>query len=194
MNRFVMRCVGFALLVAAVTGCVPGFENPLPLSPDARADAAITGSWKAKDWEEGTEMYLVVLPRKTAWMDFVLVSGKGDNSANVSRFEGYATRLGKDKFLSLREVDAEGNAPTNAIYVLAYYAVSRRDLTITMFSPPKVKALIEDGTLSGTIGEGFSDDKVSSASEAVAAAITNKGLKAFVDDKSVVLKFTRVTK
>lgn len=191
-----------AMLALVTCGCVPEFENPLPPPADLKSDAKLIGNWVcAMDTNETSQ--LSVFARPSGWMDFVYVTQyltRGDKRADVMAYEGYATQIGKNKFLSLRArvLDSDKSEGTNGTYVLAYYNAGRSRLDLSFFSQSKVKALMQSGELEGKIVKGAytADVTVTAASSNLLSLISAKGVDAFVDndDGSIKFKFSRAKK
>jgi len=193
MKRII--CLGLLLLVGMAVGCVPEFVNPLPLSPNLKSDGALAGDWIGTEVNQGktNEIRLFVLARSSGWMDFLYVTrNDAADPVNVLQLEGYVTDIEKNKFLSLRGVEEGKESATNKTWLIAGYTVSSKNLDISLFSQAKVKALVEDGTLKG-INTDSDSVKVTSSSDELVAAITNKGLKAFVDEESI-MRFSKSKK
>lgn len=185
--------VGLAALVMVGIGsaCVPVFDNPLPVSPEMTADAALVGTWSGINGDDGGSQ-LSIYPRRSGWLDILFVTdldGASDDGVRVQHYDGYTTAIDQDRLLCLREHGVRGGDVSTNGYLLASYRVAPSgQLNIQLFAQAEVRKLIEAGKLKGTI----QDDqyggsiRVTTPSERLLTTIVTEGVSAFVSSNEVM--------
>jgi len=103
---------------AFLTGC--GFENPLTSGPSANLNTWLLGVWETEDGQ-GNTLKMTVLPKSVNryWLNLSRIAPNG-RSKGEYRFEGYISRVGSSKFLTLQTLEAS-NELTPGQYVFAHY-------------------------------------------------------------------------
>lgn len=198
MKRLVRSTLLVPVLLAL--SCVPEFENGLPRQDGAGADPELLGRWSAKG--DGEEDEALFYPRPNGWYDILFIakinSASETNGLDVSIYEGYSASVGDEKFLCIRgrrkDFADHSEPPESYRFLLAHYRIGSNDeLRVNFFSSAKVEELVKSGALQGEVKTNqFTDDVIVTApSDAVAAAIAEKGYREFVDVDDV-MKFSRM--
>lgn len=171
------------LLIGA---CVVEFRHPLPPPDPFRPDPRLLGAWNPI---EGLDERIQFEARDSGWMDVVYLSRIGDaEGLDVETFEAYSTNIGKERFLCLRPRPvrrASLQTRTDAgDYLLAHYRIRGKRMSLTLFSRPKLEAMVRAGVLDGTVNDDADVVSVTvlAPSEQLAAIIAEKGVDAFIDD------------
>ena len=107
MRRFeaTLGAVGVAWAALAVTGCLSTF--PLEPAPAKPVDPKLTGVWRClpSDEDATAEVATLTIRRATDRTYAVTFQAKDEDA---SRYDAYATKIGRATFVNLRDLDAEG--------------------------------------------------------------------------------------
>ena len=179
--------------------CYPGFQHPIPAPDKLKPDSKILGVWFRTVAVGGEQ--LSIFPRENGWVDIVYVYGINSkfykDGINLLAFEGYSTSVKEHKFLCLRprkkDLLAMGREVDKfdefGFYILNYDLSKKGNLIMKHFSIEKVENLINSGELSGRVSktdlaEGRLTDEVvvTASSEDLVTVISDKGIKAFVEE------------
>jgi hypothetical protein len=170
------------LAIFILAGCGPTFVNPLPAPDPPRPDKSLEGVWRHDEKDE--QDIVMFIRRDDGWMDILIVATKyKPNSMEVMRFEGFCSQIGKDAFLSVREVGDPDESQKSEGWYLAQYKTSRKKLEFRVFSAGKSAELVEAGRLEGDVEEGTNKvTRVTSTSDELAGLIRREGAQVFMDD------------
>ena len=182
MTPRAMRILPWLALLLVVS-CVAEFRHPLPPPDPFRPDPQLLGSWAPAEATEGE--LILFQARASGWMDVVYLSNIGDvEGLDVEAYEAYSTSVGKDSFLCLRP------RPTRRVemktgdeagdYLLAHYRIRGKRMSLWLFSQPKIEALVQAGTLAGTVHDDGAVT-VDTAADQLAALVAELGVDAFID-------------
>ncbi len=193
-NMRVIKCaVGF-LFSALASSCIPVFQNPLPgPSPDER----IVGEWVSTN-ETGEVSLVYFFQRRNGWLDVVCVNNINSeaetNGVSVQVFEGYVSSVAERRFLCVKKRPADkSSAAADAAQAEWFLMVvdfpQGSLLRLTLLANDKIGELIEKGKLDGKVEKGkfVTTARVSMSGEALADAIRNEGLDAFVNEEATVV-------
>ncbi len=125
----ITRLCASALLTLLVAGC-SYYDNPLTTNPSKDLNTWLLGVWEARS-EDGDVFRAGVLPltgdKYTVW---VRKLARKKKESKEWQFEGWISRVGDSRFLTLRCDASDGEVPVGA-FVFAHYQVIDQLHTIT---------------------------------------------------------------
>lgn len=183
------------MLVLALSGCIPEFENPLPPPAKLEPDAKILGNWISSGADPDNAQ-LSFFARDSGWVDILYVTQiGGDDGIDTSILEGYTTTVKKDDFICFRarqkDSDGKTSTSTNSVvtYLIAQYTFPhRRSLRLAFFSDDTIAKLITSGELKGRVIDRTNDVDsviVTASSQELVTLISKKGVKELIDGGQV---------
>ncbi len=133
-----IRALALLLLCTLLSGCY--FENPLTSGPSKDINSWLLGVWEAKD-KKGKIYRARVVPI-TGDRYFVAFQIPGGRKAakKVWEFEGWISRVGYSRFLSLKCSVSSGDIPEGAFIFVNYQVVSQNTVLtrrLELDSPPE---------------------------------------------------------
>jgi len=162
-------------MAVSLASCCPVFENPLPVSPEPKADGQLLGTWfrTSKAGEEPSGEQVSVFRRSSGWIDVVYLSWadgeEAEGGVGVLLLDGYCTIVNGRKFLCLRfqknhfalsqqaetgqdAKDAKSELLLRYWFIMDYAFRGDNELVVRSFSREKIRGLIEQGKLKGQTG------------------------------------------
>lgn len=168
-------CLTLAAMAFSLASCCPVFENPLPVSPEPKADSQLLGTWfrTSKAGEEPSGEQVSIFRRSSGWIDVVHLSWadgeEAEGGVGVLVFDGYCTTINGRKFLCLRfrkdhftlaqqaETGQDANDAKSQLllrywFIMDYVIRGDNELVVRPFSREKIQGLIEQSKLKGQAG------------------------------------------
>lgn len=168
-------CLMLAAMTVPLASCCPVFENPLPVSPEPKADSQLLGTWfrTSKAGEEPSAEQVSIFRRSSGWIDVVYLSWangeQAEGGVGVLVFDGYCTTVNGRKFLCLRfrknhfalaqqaetgqdDKDARSELLLRYWFIMDYAIRGDNELVVQPFSREKIQGLIEQDKLKGQTG------------------------------------------
>jgi hypothetical protein len=171
-------------LALALAGCVPAeFEHPVSDPALARPDSALFGAWVKEGSGEPEIVWFAPLPR--GGVQLVVTGADSSTALGGLTLRGFASRLGDDRYLSLRPlagIRGHGGMPfadwherarfAERWLVLGYEVSADGRLALAFFDDDKAEALIAAGRLHGTSKKSRHGQRVTSSTEELTNVLT----------------------
>ena len=168
--------LGIALGAALIlTACLPVTStSPIGTTAGYKADAQLTGMWKAQSGDSGSIGYFTFFPQNDGSFKVVLLDPpiSGD-SGGWMVFEIHTARIGAFQYMDARETDDTGKPPDPKLahVPVLYRAGENGSLVLYLMDEDAAKAAIKSGKISGTVEQGDYGDVILSAAPAALDAL-----------------------
>jgi hypothetical protein len=123
-----IRALALLLLCTLLIGCY--FEHPLTGGPSKDINSWLLGVWEAKDKKGKTYRARVVPITGGRYFVAFQIPGTKKTAKKVWEFEGWISRVGYSRFLSLKCSLSSGEVPEGA-FVFVNYSVMDQNTVIT---------------------------------------------------------------
>jgi hypothetical protein len=142
-----MRHLLCTLLLAAVMGCVPYSDNPLPEPNQQAMDASIYGTWFWTGDNESGYIHFG-LDRKTRLLRVVMLDFYKDGELKISELSGHTSSVGGKNYLNLKWANP---AEENPGYLFVRYEVKEATFGISLMDVDAAEKAITEGILKGEV-------------------------------------------
>ena len=194
--RIGLFAIGCALMLF-ITSCVAEFLNPIPPLKNLQPDSTLLGEWEMTEGNSIMRMY--IYPRPSGWIDIICIETDSTHKIRLDVYEGYSTHIKQDKFLCLREREADAykkeDKEDQLGYFIGHYKIAENGMfSFSLFDAEKIKDMVQKGELKGTINS-WKTIVTSKANELV-TLISQKGMDSFINstDKDGTFTFSRPKK
>ena len=179
ISLFAIECA----LILLVTSCVAEFLNPIPPPKNLKPDSDLLGEWEMTERESMMRIY--IYPRPSGWIDIICIETGPNHKVRLDVYEGYSTRIKQERFLCLREREIHAKKKEDKKdqfgYFIGHYKISENDMfSFSLFDVEKIKTMVRQGELKGTITSGEKVVVTSKANELI-ALISKKGIDGFIN-------------
>jgi hypothetical protein len=179
VGLFAIECT----LILLVTSCVAEFLNPIPPPKNLKPDSALLGEWEMTERESMMRVY--IYPRPSGWIDVICIETGPNNKVRLDVYEGYSTRIKQERFLCLREREIHAKKKEDKKdqfgYFIGHYKIAENDMfSFSLFDVEKIKTMVRQRELKGTITSGEKVVVTSKANELI-ALISKKGIDGFIN-------------
>jgi hypothetical protein len=179
VGLFAIECT----LILLVTSCVAEFLNPIPPPKNLKPDSALLGEWEMRERESMMRVY--IYPRPSGWIDVICIETGPNNKVRLDVYEGYSTRIKQERFLCLREREIHAKKKEDKKdqfgYFIGHYKIAENDMfSFSLFDVEKIKTMVRQRELKGTITSGEKVVVTSKANELI-ALISKKGIDGFIN-------------
>lgn len=137
-----MRIRALALLCTLLAGCY--FDHPLTSGPSKDINTWLLGVWEHKD-AKGRVYRARVVPMTgdRYFVSFHQARGRKEREKKVWEFEGWISRIGYSRFLSLRCNVSSGQVPEGGFVFVNYQVIDQNTVVVRpvqLDSPPETSS------------------------------------------------------
>ena len=150
-----MKAIPLLIALCFLCSCV-FVQTTNPLLQDEKSNPELLGLWHSDNKDLEAFQYLHILPVKDNKLEFVTV-GSEDEKAVVGHWRGFASTVGANYFLNVKEVNEKDNTIDD--YILVNYAVKADQLEIRFLQLDVIAELIESGKLKGEVTRESGEEK-----------------------------------
>jgi hypothetical protein len=152
-----IRALGFLLFCTLLAGCF--FDHPLTGGPSKDVNTWLLGVWEHKDAKNRTYRARVVPLTGDRYFVNFQSAGRRGRDKKVWEFEGWISRVGYSRFLSLKCNASSGEIPEGGFVFVNYQVIDQNTVLLRplqLNSPPEtqsaalraeVRARLKDGSL-----------------------------------------------